>query len=175
MSSSRRITDDQAELFDVVDRKDNVVGQATRAECHRDKKLIHRSIGILVFNDKGELFLQKRSTTKDLYPGFWALSVGGHLTSGESYEAAAKKEMREELGIAVPLESLGKFFHEDEIEAEMFMIFKTVHNGPFTLNPEEIEKGEFFDLKDLSVKVKSGEVKLTPKAEYALRVCKLLD
>lgn len=174
MNSSRRITDNQAELFDVVDKNDRLVRQATRGECHRDKKLIHRGIVILVFNDKRELFLQKRSATKELYPGYWSLSVGGHLASGETYNEAAKKEMKEELGIEVPLERIGKFLHENKIETEMNMAYKAVYNGSFKLNPEEIEEGKFFGLSDLTRKVRSGEIRLTPCAKHGLQFSKIL-
>lgn len=171
---ARKITDDEKEIFDLVDQDDQVIGQATRGECHRDKSLIHRCIGVLVFNDQGKLFLQKRSLTKDLNPGLWAISVGGHLKSGQTYEEGAKEEMREELGIEAPIEKITKYCYQGKRETEMFVIYKTVHNGPFTLHPEEIEKGEFFSLEDLTEKLKSGETKLSPQSEYTLRFLKLV-
>ncbi|HUS52109.1 MAG TPA: NUDIX domain-containing protein [Candidatus Bathyarchaeia archaeon] len=170
----RKITDDEKEIFDLVDQDDQVIGQATRGECHRDKSLVHRCIGILVFNDQGMLFLQKRSLSKDLQPGLWALSVGGHPKSGQTYKEGAKKEMKEELGIEAPIEKITKYCYQGETETEMFVVYKTVHNGPFTLHPEEIEKGQFFSLEDLAGKVKSGEISLSPAAEYALRFLNLL-
>lgn len=170
----RKITDDQNEVFDLIDKNDQVIGQATRGECHRDKSLIHRCIGVFIFNEQGELYLQKRSMTKDLHPGVWALSVGGHPKKGQTYEKGAKEEMKEELGIEAPFEKIGKYCYQGETETEMFVVYKATHNGPFKLNPEEIEKGKFFDLDDLSRKVKLGEVKLSPQAEYTLKYLKLL-
>lgn len=73
--------DDQKELFDVVDKNDNVIRQATRGEVHNNKYLIHRSIGVAVFNKKGELFLQQRSASKDTDPLFWTISCSGHVSS----------------------------------------------------------------------------------------------
>ncbi len=167
--ASRKITDDQQEMFVIVDKNDKVIGQATRGECHRNKKLIHRGVVILVFNDQGELYLQKRSATKDLYPSLWSLSVGGHVASGETYDQAAKKEMREELGINVPFKKIGKFFHQNERETEINMAYKATYKGPFKLSPEEIEKGRFFNPEALAKKVSSGEIKLTPRARHGLK------
>lgn len=80
-----------AELFDVVDENDNIIGRATREECHSNPKLMHRASIILIFNSKGELLLQKRSMNKDTNPGKWANSVAGHVDPGESYEETAKR------------------------------------------------------------------------------------
>lgn len=102
-----RTTDPQDERFDVVDEHDNVIGVTTRGEAHRNPALMHRSIGILVFVD-GKLLLQKRSLTKDTYPGYWTCSVAGHVDSGETYDQAAVRELREELGLQAdaPLQAL---------------------------------------------------------------------
>ena len=75
-----KISDNQNEIFDVVDENDKVIGQARRGEAHRNKKLIHRSVGVLVFNKKGELFLQQRSATKDTDPLKWTISASGHVS-----------------------------------------------------------------------------------------------
>lgn len=69
--AGRLTTDNQEEMFVVVDRDDTVVGYKTRYECHHDRSLIHRTVGALIFNDKGQILLQKRSMTKDMEPGLW--------------------------------------------------------------------------------------------------------
>jgi len=92
------------EIFDVVDPNDQVIGQQSRSEVHR-LGLRHRAIHLLVFNAKGELFLQKRSMKKDCFPGTWDSSVSGHVDTGEEYDACALREPREEIGLelaAVP-------------------------------------------------------------------------
>src|SRR6185503_18296399 len=86
------------EIFDVVNERDEVIGRNTRSEVHR-LGLRHRAVHVLVFNAKGEIFLQKRSQTKDTFPGAWDSSAAGHLDCGEDYDACAVREMREELGI----------------------------------------------------------------------------
>jgi isopentenyldiphosphate isomerase len=80
-----KTTDNQNELFNIVDEKDNVVGQATRGEVHKNKSLIHRSVGVVVFNSRGEIFLQQRSAGKDTDPRKWTISASGHV-SAESAE-----------------------------------------------------------------------------------------
>ena len=69
----------KTEFFDIVDDEDRVIGQAPRSQCHGDPRLVHRVAHVLVFNSRGELLLQKRSVTKDIQPGKWDTSVGGHL------------------------------------------------------------------------------------------------
>ena len=89
---------DQKEIYDVVDMQDKVIGKATRLEIHQ-KKLVHRSIHILVFNSKNQIFLQKRSKLKDENPGYWDTSSAGHVDTGETYDECAERELWEELGI----------------------------------------------------------------------------
>src|SRR5258706_661349 len=85
------------EIFDIVNERDEVVGRNTRSEVHR-LGLKHRAVHVLVFNARGELFLQKRSLEKDCFPGAWDSSASGHLDSGEDYDACARRELFEELG-----------------------------------------------------------------------------
>jgi hypothetical protein len=83
------------ELLDVVDENDNVITVKTRGEIHA-QGLMHRAVHILVFNSDGELFLQKRSLSKDEQPGKWDSSAAGHLDSGEDYHDCARREIAEE-------------------------------------------------------------------------------
>jgi len=92
-------TDDKHELFDIVDKDDNVVGRATRGEVHRNKNLIHRSVGVAILNSRGEIFLQQRSVTKDTDPGLWTISCSGHVLAGDDYRVTAIRELKEELGL----------------------------------------------------------------------------
>src|SRR2546425_9138230 len=86
------------EIFDVVNEQDEVIGRQSRSEVHR-LGLQHRAVHVLVFNARGQVFLQKRSLTKDRQPGLWDSSASGHLAFGEDYDACAVRELREELGL----------------------------------------------------------------------------
>ena len=162
--------DDQKELFVVVDKDDNIVDYRTRYDCHHDKSLIHRSIGVVLFNDKGEILLQKRSMLKDTHPGFYTLSVSGHVTKGQTYEEAALREMQEEIGIQTELTFAVKFLSELEIETEMDMIFTGKHNGPFRIAKDEVDEVQFFSKEEIT----KMQAKLTPAAKHALRELKIL-
>ena len=84
------------EIFDVVNEHDQVIGQQTRKEVHR-QSLRHRAIHVLVFNERGQIFLQKRSMQKDTAAGKWDSSSSGHLDTGEQYDQCAIRELREEI------------------------------------------------------------------------------
>src|ERR1700720_4981554 len=86
------------EIFDIVNDRDEVIGQRARAEVHR-LGLMHRAVHVLVFNLRGQVFLQKRSMTKDRQPGLWDSSASGHVDSGEDYNACSVREVREEIGL----------------------------------------------------------------------------
>jgi isopentenyl-diphosphate delta-isomerase type 1 len=133
------------EIFDVVNDRDEVIGQKPRSEVHR-LKLKHRAIHVLVFNSHGELFLQKRSLKKDCFPGAWDSSASGHLDSGESYDACAVREPREELGLEMlkAPERLFKVAACLETGQEFVWVYRCEAEGPFTLHPEEIERGDWF-------------------------------
>lgn len=133
------------EIFDVVNERDEVVGQAPRSEVHA-RGWRHRAVHVLVFNARGEVFLQKRSQLKDTARGKWDSSASGHLETGEAYAPCAVRELREEIGLAVP-QPPQPLFKLDACAAtgwEFCWIYRCEHEGPFTLHPEEIETGDWF-------------------------------
>jgi isopentenyl-diphosphate Delta-isomerase len=141
------------EIFDVVDEHDAVIGQATRREVHA-RGLWHRAVHVLVFSVDGRVFLQKRSMAKDTAPGCWDSSCSGHLDAGEDYAAAAVRELREEIGLAVAgpeaLTPLFKTRASAETGWEFVWIYRMQSDAPLTLNPAEIERGEWWLLGDVS-------------------------
>ncbi|MBV9656867.1 MAG: ribosomal RNA small subunit methyltransferase A [Verrucomicrobia bacterium] len=144
--------DGAREIFDVVDAANAVVGQASRAEVHA-RGLRHRALHIFVFNAAGELFLQRRSPWKDTHPDKWDSSAAGHLDAGESYAAAARRELREELGLdaaraaATELREVAELGPaRPETGWEFIRLFVAQCDGPFRPPPEEIAWGGFFPL-----------------------------
>lgn len=132
------------EIFDVVDENDHVIGRNSRSEVHR-LGLRHRAVHVLVYNSKGEIFLQKRSMQKDTFPGAWDSSAAGHLDCGEDYDACAIREMREELGLEAQRapQRLFRITACAETGMEHVWVYRYDSDGPFTLHPEEIERGEW--------------------------------
>jgi isopentenyldiphosphate isomerase len=133
------------EIFDVVNELDEVVGKRPRREVHR-LGLMHRAVHVLVFNARGEVFLQKRSMSKDRQPGLWDSSASGHLDSGEAYDDCAIRELREEIGLRLDAAPLRLFKLPASIatDQEHVWIYRCKAEGPFTLHPEEIETGGWF-------------------------------
>ncbi|WP_332468353.1 NUDIX hydrolase YfcD [Desulfogranum marinum] len=137
------------ERIQIVDRNDVPLTSATRGEMRR-QRLIHRAAYILVFNEAGCLFIQKRTMTKDIYPGYWDLAAGGIVLAEESYEDAAARELAEELGVtAGPFQHLFDQYFEDSSNRVWGRVFSCTHNGPFVLQKEEIEHGHFIPLSDI--------------------------
>jgi isopentenyldiphosphate isomerase len=134
--------DPALDLVDIVDDHGATVRQVTRREM-RARRLPHRSTYILVFNRQGELFVHLRTETKDVYPSHWDVCVGGVLAAGESFDDGAARELVEELAVSAPLERLFACRHEDPATIVHGMVYRTIHDGPFHLQPEEIVRGEF--------------------------------
>jgi 16S rRNA (adenine1518-N6/adenine1519-N6)-dimethyltransferase len=142
----RPVTVDQAaEKLCVVDARDRVIGSESRESVHVNN-LRHRATHTLIFNRADELFLQKRSIWKDTHPGKWDSSAAGHTGADESYEASARRELREEIGIDCPIAKVGKLPCSAATGWEFIEVFRGRHEGPFTLDSMELETGAFFFL-----------------------------
>ena len=139
------------EIFDVVNDHDEIVDRLPRSEVHR-LGLKHRAVHVLIFNSRGELFLQKRSMKKDCFPGVWDSSASGHLNVGEEYDACALREVQEELGFILPCVPV-RLFKIDacpETGQEFVWIYRCEAEGPFSLHPEEIETGAWFSPESIN-------------------------
>ncbi len=99
------------ELVDVVDDENEVVGVVPRRTL-RTENLLHRCTYVFVLNAAGELYVHRRTDTKDVYPGFYDVVAGGVNAAGESYDACARRELEEELGVAA--EPTFRFLHRYE-------------------------------------------------------------
>ena len=126
------------ELVDIVDDDDCVVATVPRAAM-RAQRLQHRAVSIAVMSTDGRLLVHRRADDKDLWPGMWDIAAGGVVLTGETYEAAAARELAEELGVhAGTLEHLGEGRFIDESVALIGHGYLTVHDGPFTFTDGEI-------------------------------------
>lgn len=158
------LKDNQAERFPIVDEEGKVVGAATRGECHDGSKLLHPVVHLHVFNSRGEVYLQKRPEWKDIQPGKWDTSVGGHIDYGETPEQALGREVNEELGITdfVP-ERVGMYVFESRRERELVYVHRTNYDGPIRPSAEELDGGRFWSMDEIRDAI--GQEIFTPNFE----------
>ena len=131
------------EQFPVVDKDDQICGYASRAEVHGNN-LLHRAVHILIFNEAGDVYLQQRSRWKDRHPLKWDSSVAGHVTAEENYDETARRELKEELGVDVPLEKIFTLTASSRTDDEFIWGYRGVVSEDLVPNRGEIETGAFF-------------------------------
>ncbi len=160
---------DPAEIFDLFDAAEyRVIGRATRGECHGNPALVHAVARIHVRDAQGRFLLQLRSAAKDIQPNKWDTSVGGHLLPGEEPEAAARREMREELGVAAgELVFVHRFLMRTPVETEWVTTYATVHPGPFHPDPGEIAGLRFWTRADIEAALGTGVLTSAFEDEFA--------
>ena len=140
------------ELVNVVNENDEIIGQELRSLCH-ERGLCHRISCILLFDNKGKLWLQTRAKEKS-GAGKFDFSASGHVALGDNYEESAYRELQEELGISTMLQAVAESLSEPRIEEKktpkhMMSLFIGFHNGPFIIKEEEIEKIESYEISEI--------------------------
>ncbi len=156
------------ELVDVVDERDSVLSQATRGDVRR-RNLRHRCVYVLVFNSGGQLLVHQRSPTKDIFPSYWDVAVGGVLTAGETYDAGARRELSEELGVeGVPLRRLFPLRYEDRKTRVQGLVYSCTCDQPLRFQASEIATAEWLDLD--VVLERAERTKFCPDSLDALRL-----
>lgn len=161
--------DNKRELFYLVDDNDEAIGSVERFIAHRSKTLKHRSIFILLVNDQDELLLQKRSQFKDSFPGYWTVSVSGHVTFGQTYDEAAKREMEEEIGLVLDLKPLQKIYIEEERE---FAFIYKAHLKDEEMTKISFDQDEISEVRWVAVKKLTEFIKENDLTPSALKVLK---
>jgi 16S rRNA (adenine1518-N6/adenine1519-N6)-dimethyltransferase len=132
----------KTERFPVVDKKDRILGHASRSEVHGNN-LLHRAVHILIFSEAGEVYLQQRSRWKDRHPLKWDSSAAGHVAETESYDETARRELKEELGVSVPLQKISKLPAARRTDYEFIWLYRGLVSGDPIPNKSEIERGTF--------------------------------
>ena len=159
--------DNSQELFPIVDEAGQVIGSATRGECHSDSKLLHPVVHLHVFDSQNRLYLQQRPMWKDIQPGKWDTAVGGHVDLGEEIAGALNREAREELGIEeFTPEFLLRYVFESERERELIHVFRTTYDGDICPTAE-LDGGRFWTLDEIREAI--GKEVLTPNFESEIK------
>ncbi len=165
------------EEVDIVDAHDNVVGREKREEAHK-KGLLHRVVHVMVFDPDGKLFVQQRSLSKDVYPGFWEGSLSGHVMRGESYIDAAERELHEELGVCISRKSLkevllfGLHDEKERVFAKLFVVkdFKS----DVKLDSDEVKSGGFWKMQKVETELQKGKLFFHPLFKKVLEEFKAM-
>lgn len=162
--------DNQQEIFPIVNEEGVVIGCASRGECHGGSRLLHPVVHLHVFNSNGDIYLQRRPEWKDIQPGKWDTSVGGHIDYGETPEEALRREVREELGITdfMP-ESVDKYVFDSKRERELVYVNRTTYNGEIYPSTEELDGGRFWTMREIREAMGNGV--LTPNFESEFKRC----
>jgi isopentenyl-diphosphate delta-isomerase type 1 len=157
------------EFFDMVDENDNVIGKASREECH-NKRLIHRSVMFFVFDDRGRVLVTKRTANKDFFPGYWSIVLGGHVQANETYQKAVVRETKEEIGLNARPFFISSFKKRIPQEKENVKVFGVIARGDIILNRKELDEGEFLDLDGLERRIKRDD--FLPETEILYDILK---
>lgn len=150
----------------VVNEKDEFIREEDGLKCHLGEGVLHRAFDVIVLKD-GKVLLTKRSDKKLLWPGYWDGSVASHVKRGESYEKAARRRLKEEIGIDSSPEFLFKFRYKSRyknvgVEYEVCAILRANCNGKLKVNLDEISEYKFVDIDKVKEDVKINPGRYCP-------------
>lgn len=145
------------ELLDVVNEKGEIVKTIPRSEIHGNPSLLHRVVHVMVFNRTGYLLLQKRSMDKDVAPGKWDTSIGGHISANETVDAALKRESEEELGIKkCSFNFLYTYIHSNNYESELVYTYACTYDGKIAYQKDEIDEVRPWSMEEIKINIGKG-------------------
>ena len=166
------------EDFPVIDVQGNVIGRASRRYCHSGTMALHPVVHLHIFDHVGNLYLQKRSMTKDIAPGRWDTAVGGHVDYGENIMEALNREAGEELGIMInnlTPKPLFDYVWKSSRECEIVNAFAIRYEGKITPDLKEVDEGRFWSLEEIHASLGKEIFTQQFEQEEIKRIFKYLD
>ena len=151
----------------LVDGEDNECGLEEKFAAHRNPAKLHRAFSVYVFNEKGQLLIQKRNHDKKTWPGFWSNTCCSHPRPNEAVASAAQRRLQEELGFTCDVKFLFSLQYEAQFDAdwgeyEFLHVLLGYYNGSVNPDPSEVEEFAFVDLDGLRDDMKATSGKYTP-------------
>ena len=156
--------------MDYVDDNNQVIGQEDRDKI-KEKKLNYRIAHAWIINSKNELLICKRPLNIKAYPGLWTSTAGGHVEANESYEQAARREAKEEIGVSLELEHAFTIKYPHPRGCFVFIdlwISKNCDQNNFKFDNTEIVETKFISFSNLTNEIKDHPKKFNP--EFILMV-----
>lgn len=155
------------ELLILVNESDQEIGYKNKLECHQNNGILHRAFSIFIFNDHGDVLMQKRSSEKKLWPLFWSNSCCSHPRKSEKIEKATLRRLEEELGIRTELKFIFKFQYQANYlevgsENELCSVYIGKSNAAVIANKNEIEEWQYIPVEKLDQKIEDDPTQFTP-------------
>lgn len=138
------------EILDLVNKKDEIIGEIKKSIANQNPRLIHREIAVMITNTEKQILMQQRSFDKKVYPGAWDI-VCGHVGKGEDPRKAAKRELEEEVGLKLELQYIDKKLFNLPNETYFCYLFSGSlqdKNSTLVLDPKEVQKVEWLGKKE---------------------------
>lgn len=148
------------EILDLVDNEDTVIGTLERSKVHAADLHNFRVINAFLINDAGKLWIPRRTADKSLFPLHLDVSVGGHVSSGETYEIAFRREMREEVGLDLDnlvYEDLGLLFPHTHGVSAFMHVYKFFYNNVPPYNKKDFVEYFWLTPSELKNLIKNGD------------------
>ena len=150
----------------LVNQNDQAVNYMDKAEAHK-KGALHRAISVFIFNEKGEMLIQRRALTKYHTPGIWSNTACSHPRSNEIVKRAAERRLKEEMGIYCDLYFAFSFLYKADfdnglIENELDHVYIGFSDQTPKPNPLEVAEYRFINSSDLTEEIKENPHKFTP-------------